>query len=59
MKSTFIKLQNESLQKDIGQELRDKKVFMSGVVITVISFVYKDKWWFDGSMSFIFCMENT
>ena len=26
---------------------------------TVISFVYKDKLWFDESMSVIFCMENT
>ena len=25
---------------------------------TVISFVYKDKFWFDESMSVIFCMEN-
>ena len=24
----------------------------------IISFVYKDKWWFDESMSVIFCMEN-
>ena len=24
----------------------------------VISFVYKDKLWFDESMSVIFCMEN-
>ena len=26
---------------------------------TVISFVYEDKWWFDESMSVIFCVENT
>ena len=26
---------------------------------TVISFLYKDKLWFDESMSVIFCMENT
>ena len=26
---------------------------------TVISFVYKDKFWFNESMSVIFCMENT
>ena len=25
---------------------------------TVISFVYKEKWWFDETMSVIFCMEN-
>ena len=25
----------------------------------VISFVYKDKLWFDENMSVIFCMENT
>ena len=28
------------------------------LVSTVVSFVYKDKWWFDESMSVIFCMEN-
>ena len=30
----------------------------SPLLSTVISFVYKDKWWFDESMSVIFCMEN-
>ena len=30
----------------------------SSLFSTVISFVYKDKWWFDESMSVIFCMEN-
>ena len=31
----------------------------SSLVSTVISFVYKDKLWFDESMPVIFCMENT
>ena len=31
----------------------------SSSLSTVISFVYKDKLWFDESMSVIFCMENT
>ena len=31
----------------------------SSLLNTVISFVYKDKLWFDESMSVIFCMENT
>ena len=30
----------------------------SSLFSTVISFVYKDKGWFDESMSVIFCMEN-
>ena len=32
----------------------------SSLLSTVISFVYKDKWWFSESMSIIFCtcMEN-
>ena len=30
----------------------------SSLSSTVISFVCKDKWWFDESMSVIFCMEN-
>ena len=30
----------------------------SSLLSTVISFVYKDKWWLDESMSVIFCMEN-
>ena len=30
----------------------------SSLFSTVISFVYKDKWWFDESMSVIFCVEN-
>ena len=30
----------------------------SSLLSTVINFVYKDKWWFDESMSVIFCMEN-
>ena len=30
----------------------------SSFLSTVISFVYKDKWWFDESMSVIFYMEN-
>ena len=30
----------------------------SSLFSTVISFVYKDKWWFHQSMSVIFCMEN-
>ena len=34
-------------------------LFQSSLLSTVISFVYKDKWWFDESMSVIFCMENT
>ena len=25
---------------------------------SLLSTVYKDKWWFDESMSVIFCMEN-
>ena len=29
------------------------------ILSTVISFVYKDKWWFDVIMSAIFCRENT
>ena len=31
----------------------------SSLLSTVISFVYKDKLWFDESMSVFFCMENT
>ena len=31
----------------------------SSLLSTVISFVYKDKWWFDESMPVIFCIENT
>ena len=31
----------------------------SSLLSTVINFVYKDKWWFDKSISVIFCMENT
>ena len=31
----------------------------SYLLSAVISFVYKDKLWFDESMSVIFCMENT
>ena len=31
----------------------------SSLLSTVISFVYKEKWWFDESMSVIFCMEST
>ena len=30
----------------------------SSILSAVISFVYKDKWWFDDSMSVIFCLEN-
>ena len=30
----------------------------SSLFSTVISSVYKDKWWFDESMSVNFCMEN-
>ena len=30
----------------------------SSLLSTVISFVYKDKWWFDESLLVIFCMEN-
>ena len=30
----------------------------SSLLSTVISFVNKDKWWFDEIMSVIFCMEN-
>ena len=30
----------------------------SSLFSTVISFVYKEKWCFDESMSVIFCMEN-
>ena len=30
----------------------------SSLFSTVISFVYKDKLWFDENMSVIFCMEN-
>ena len=30
----------------------------SSLFSTVRSLVYKDKWWFDESMSVIFCMEN-
>ena len=30
----------------------------SSLLSTVISFVHKDKLWFDESMSVIFCMEN-
>ena len=32
-------------------------LFKSSLFSTVISFVYKDKWWFDESMSVIFCMK--
>ena len=32
---------------------------LSSLLSTVISLVYKDKWWFDESMSVIFCVENT
>ena len=31
----------------------------SSLLSTVISFAYKDKLWFDETMSVIFCMENT
>ena len=31
----------------------------SCLLSTVISFLYKDKWWFDESMSVMFCMENS
>ena len=31
----------------------------SSLLSTVISFVYKDKWLFDESMSVTFCMEST
>ena len=34
------------------------KLWQSSLLSTVISFVYKDKWWFDESMSVIFCMEH-
>ena len=34
-------------------------LYQSFLLSTVISFVYKDKWWLDESMSVIFCMENT
>ena len=34
------------------------KLCQSSLLSTVISFVYKDKWWFDESMSVIFCEEN-
>ena len=30
----------------------------SSLLSTAISFVYKEKWWFDEIMSVIFCMEN-
>ena len=30
----------------------------SSLLSTVISLVYKDKWWFDENMSVIFCTEN-
>ena len=30
----------------------------SYLLSTVISFVYKDKWWFNESTSVIFCVEN-
>ena len=30
----------------------------ASLLSTVISFVYKDKWWFDESMSLSFCIEN-
>ena len=30
----------------------------SSLFSTFIRFVYKDKWWFNESMSVIFCMEN-
>ena len=54
-------------QRDV---LSDKMVFwvvthifyfmlwQSSLLSTVISFVYKDKLWFDESISVIFCMEN-
>ena len=32
--------------------------FMLCKFSSVISFVYKDKWWFDESMSVIFSMQN-
>ena len=31
----------------------------NSLLSTVIIFVYKDKWWFDESMSVTFCMKNT
>ena len=31
----------------------------SSLLSTVITFVHKDKLWFDESMSVLFCMENT
>ena len=34
-------------------------LFQSSLLSTVVSFVYKDKLWFDESMSVIFCMKNT
>ena len=33
-------------------------ICQSSLLSTVISFVKKDKWWFDESMSVIFYMEN-
>ena len=33
-------------------------LYKSFLFSTVISFAYKDKWWFDESMSVIFCLEN-
>ena len=33
-------------------------VHFSASLSTVISFVYEDRWWFDESMSVLFCMEN-
>ena len=55
-------------QRDV---LSDKMVFwvvthsfyfmlcQSSLLSIVISFVYNDNWWFDESMSVIFCTENT
>ena len=31
----------------------------SSILSTLMSFVYKDKWWFDERMSVTFCMEST
>ena len=39
--------------------LRSFRLYGDHALSTVISFVYKEKLWFDESMSVIFCMENT
>ena len=50
----LIPLSRESVNNNIFYFMLCQSSFLS----TVISFVCKDKWWFDESMSVIFCMKN-